>query len=304
MHKILLVLTIAAYGAIGLQASDLQPLDVDSQQVLEIPGISSGDPAAGKRVVAKAPEFASTSVFHTIYLPPGWTPTGKRYPIIFEYTGNRFPQSGSSGQTEDAALGYGLTAGKCIWVSLPYVSADHQKNEVTWWGDELATVEYAKLNVPRIIETYNADPNAVILCGFSRGAIGVSYIGLHDAEIAKLWTVMVTHDHFDGVRAWGGTDWGQPLSEYQQRAASRLKRIEDRPLLVIQNGDIRATRSFVKQTLGEPDNVSFMQINTSEILGVFPNSIAKSAHTDRWLIPPSPSRSKVWAWINRSLAVD
>ncbi len=30
-------------------------------------------------------------------------------------------------------------------------------------------------------------PPAVVLCGFSRGAVAVSYVSLHDDEIAKLW---------------------------------------------------------------------------------------------------------------------
>ena len=30
-----------------------------------------------------------------------------------------------------------------------------------WWGDTAATVQYAKINVPRIMETYGAETNAV-----------------------------------------------------------------------------------------------------------------------------------------------
>ena len=62
-----------------------------------------------------------------------------------------------------------------------------------------------------IIAEFNADPNAVFLCGFSRGAIGVNYLGLRDDEVAKLWTAFITHDHFDGVRQWTTSGWGGPL---------------------------------------------------------------------------------------------
>ena len=182
-----------------------------SRELLIVPPLASGDPAPGKRVNVTSEEYAGTDVNHTIYLPPDWMADGEKIPIIFEYTGNHFPQSGSTGEVEGAALGFGLSAGKFIWVSLPYINEDHTDNEIRWWGDEAATVDYAMQNVPKIIERFNADPDAVFLCGFSRGAIGVNYIGLHDDEIAKLWSAFITHDHFDGVRQWGGTTWGSPL---------------------------------------------------------------------------------------------
>ena len=53
---------------------------------------------------------------------------------------------------------------------------------------------------------------AVILCGFSRGAIGVNYIGLHDDQIAALWAGFITHDHYDGVLEWKGQAWGSPYA--------------------------------------------------------------------------------------------
>ncbi len=84
---------------------------------------------------------------------------------------------------------------------------------------------YAKKNVPRICEEFSGDPEAVVVCGFSRGAIGVNFIGLHDEEIAKLWCGFLTHDHYDGVREWRGTDWGTPLVDYRAGAAERLRRI-------------------------------------------------------------------------------
>jgi hypothetical protein len=283
----------------GLTSStNAAELDSDSEVELAIPVISEGTPAAGKRVRVTSPEYVGTEVYHTIYLPEDWRKSGRRLPIIFEYTGNFFPQSGSTGEVKDAGLGYGLSGGKYIWVSLPYIRPDGKSNEVTWWGDVDRTIQYAKTNVPRIIEEYGGDPSAVFLCGFSRGAIGVNYLGLHDDEIACLWTAFISHDHFDGVRAWGRSDWGSPLEKYRVEAAERLKRVGGRPYLVIQNGKGYGTDAFVRSVLPRTDNFTFIYIDARAIFGSFPNEMAKSGHTDRWPLKPSEYRAAAWQWMN------
>jgi hypothetical protein len=198
-------------------------------------------------------------------------------------------------------LGYGLSGGKYIWVSLPYISNDRKDNQVTWWGDEKASVEYAKEYVPEIIAEFGGDKNSIFLCGFSRGAIGVNYLGLYDDEIAKLWSVFITHDHFDGVKEWPGTEWGSPMDKYQKEAAKRLKRVNGRPYLVIQNGIEYGSKDFVGSVLTEFDNFEFHLINTKEIFGYFPNRIAVHEHTDRWLLIPGEYRNKTWKWMNETI---
>jgi len=272
-----------------------------------LPKLTIGPPTPGHRVAVTPPEFEGTKVFHTTYLPPNWNPEGPPLPVIFEYTGNFHPNSGSTGKVEDAGLGFGLSGGRYIWVSLPYVNKDHTANEVTWWGDEAATIAYAKLNVPRIIEEFGADPNCVFLCGFSRGAIGVNYIGLHDDEVSKLWTAFITHDHFDGAKEWKGTTWGAPLEKYRSKAKERLNRVGDRPYLVSQNGANRTTEEYLRTTFldleeSDPGNFTFHYIKTSEIFGEFPNRFAKAAHTDRWLLKPSKYRQSTWAWMDNVTA--
>ena len=273
-------------------------LDVASTHVLEIPELSSGAPEAGKRVKVTPPEYAGTQVFHTVYLPAEWHAGGSKWPIIFEYTGNYFPASGSTGEPEDAALGYCLSAGRYIWVSLPYIAEGREDNAVTWWGDEKATVDYAKRNVPRIIRAFNADERHVVLCGFSRGAIGVNYIGLNDDEIAKLWTAFVAHDHFDGEREWSKTSWGTPQARYRAEAIERLRRVRGRPYFVSQHGTRYQTDAFIRDALPDSDGFTFCVIDAKQILGAFPNRFAKSSHTDRWLVKPSDYRRKAWSWMN------
>ncbi|MFN7342670.1 MAG: hypothetical protein ACK5TA_04975, partial [bacterium] len=131
-------------------------------------------------------------VYHALYLPVNWKPNNK-YPVIIEYTGNKSPLHGSTGEVKDANLGYGMSGGRdFIWVSMPYIEIGHQKNALTWWGDRQATLDYCKINLPRICKQFGGNPDNVFLCGFSRGAIGASYIGLADDEIAKLWKGIFT----------------------------------------------------------------------------------------------------------------
>ncbi|TWT68477.1 hypothetical protein [Crateriforma conspicua] len=274
----------------------------ESTQVLEPPALSTGPATAGCRVAVHAPEFADTNIVHHVYLPDNWNQNGPPLPIIFEYTGNRHPPTGSTGDPKDAVLGYGISGGRFIWVTLPYVDESGKRNAPNWWGDIDATVHYAKVNVPRIIRRFNADPDAVFLCGFSRGAIGVSLIGLHDDEIASHWTAFVTHDHFDGVRQWRSTDWGSPLDDYREQAIRRIKRAGNRPWLVSQNGNIDPTKDFLRASLSHTEHFTFLPVNTREALGEFPNALAKAAHTDAWLLKPSRYRTSAWNWVNDVLS--
>ncbi|MEY4378814.1 MAG: hypothetical protein RLZ85_695 [Verrucomicrobiota bacterium] len=269
---------------------------------LALPPLTDQAPQPGRRASVTTPEYAGTKVHHLIALPDDWTPDwqarGKRWPVIAEYTGNYFPASGSTGEIEGAALGYGVARGKAIWIVLPYVAKDHRKNEITWWGDVDATVGYAKTNLPRICAEFGGDPKKVVLCGFSRGAIGVSFLGLHDEEVAKLWCGLWAHDHFDGEKEWKGSDWGAPLAKYRSEATVRLKRLAGRPLLV--SGAREETRKFLTPILTE--GVTFMTIDMLAVFGKFPNASAKTAHTDRWPLRDCAATDSARAWFERTTA--
>lgn len=276
--------------------------DSHQQRLLSVPATMAAEPAAGRRVAVTPAEHAGSDVHHMLYLPADWDDQwkqqGKSWPVIVEWTGNHFPAAGSSGNVEDARLGYGISGGRFIWLTLPFVSADHRHNARQWWGDEAATVRYAKQIVPQVCGQFGGDPRRVLACGFSRGAIAASYIGLHDDEIAKLWCGLITHDHFDGQRAWGGTTWGTPLLQYRQSAAARLQRLGDRPLLVCQNGGTQAIQNYLRAQI-PLDSVTFVDVDTAAILGPFPNNIAIHPHNDGWLLVDSPQRRSVWAWVDR-----
>jgi len=294
-HSLLLILLV------GASLSGMQLCAAD----LNVPTAAPVEPTADKRAIVTTPEYAGTEVYHTLYLPPDWTSDwqaqNKSWPVIVEYTGNKAPSLGSTGLVEDAALGFGITGGRFIWIVLPYVSSDHQRNELTWWGDIEATVAYAKTNVPRICEMYGGDPQSVLLSGFSRGAIAVNFIGLHDDEIAKLWCGFVTHDHYDGVKEWKNTTWGSPLDRYREAAASRLRRLQSKPVLICQNQSTEAIQSYL-QPYRSLAAFTILTIQTEEILGAYPNDFAIHAHNDRWLLRDSPARTQVWQWVDRVIS--
>lgn len=288
MRLALLLLTMAT----SLGAADLA-----------LPPLTDLGPQPGKRAAVTPPEYAGTRVRHLVALPDDWTPDwqarGKRWPVIAEYTGNYFPTSGSTGEVEGAALGYGLARGKAIWVVLPYVAKDHRKNEVTWWGDIDATVGYAKTNLPRICAEFGGDPKKVVLCGFSRGAIGVSFLGLHDDEVARLWCGLWAHDHFDGVKAWVAP-WGAPLEKYRAEAAARLRRLADRPLLISQGHAGDDARRFVEPIATK--NVDYLTIDMTALFGSFPNDSVKHPHNDRWPLRDCPETDAVRRWFARAVS--
>ena len=88
---------------------------------LVTPAMTLDEPGAGRRVRQVAPEYQGTDVYHALYLPTDWVPD-RKYPVLIEYTGNKFPACGSTGEVKDANLGFGLSGGTdFIWVSLPYI---------------------------------------------------------------------------------------------------------------------------------------------------------------------------------------
>jgi hypothetical protein len=223
-----------------------------------------------------------------LYLPTDWQ-WGKSFPVLIEYTGNKFVASGATGEVKDANLGYGLSGGKgFIWVTMPYIQKDKKENALTWWGDREATIDYCKVNLPRICADFGGDTNNLFICGFSRGAIACSYIGLADDEIASFWKGMITHDHFDGQREW----------EYQasdrESALRRINRLNSRPALIC--GD---KNSFLKDHTHLAD-FTFLPVPVNDIFSI-PEGEVLHPHTDLWAHRESSTRQKARAWLKQKV---
>jgi len=252
---------------------------------LHLPVVTEGLPGPGRRVKQVAPEYEGTDVYHVLYLPVDWQ-RGRRYPLIVEYPGNG-PYRNEYGDTctgkvEDCVLGYGASGGEgYLWVCLPFISRDRQRNQLEWWGDISATVDYCLRAVRRICEEYGGDPSALILAGFSRGAIACNFIGLHNEEISDLWRAFIAHSHYDGVRTWGyaGDD--------RVSALERLRRLRGRPQFISHEGSTAATREYLEQT-GIQGCFTFVDIP-------FRN------HTASWVLRDIPERARLRQWLREIL---
>jgi len=274
-------------GLLSLIESSVCAEDVAAIEDLVTPAMTDDEPGPGRRVRQVAAEYEGTKVYHALYLPVDWE-AGGRYPVLIEYTGNKYEKSGSSGEVRDANLGYGLTGGTgFIWVSMPYIAEGGRENALTWWGDRQATVDYCKINVPRICEQFGGDPESIFICGFSRGAIAVSYIGLADDEIAAMWKGMFTHDHFDGDRSWK-----YPESD-RASALVRLARLKGRPVLASGEGT-----DFLRQ-YPELAEFTFLRPQVAKIFDI-PEGIVVHPHTDLWMHRHSRHRETARQWLKRN----
>ena len=249
------------------------------------PVMTDDAPGPGKRVRQISPEYKGTEVYHALYLPRDWQPGGL-YPVIVEYAGNKHVVSGSTGEVKDANLGYGMSGGQgFIWVCMPYVEKGRLTNALTWWGDRQSTIDYCKVNLPRICAQFGGDPSQVFICGFSRGAIAASYIGLADDEIASLWRGMFTHDHFDGQFE----NWGYPESN-RASALKRLARLKGRPVLVCGTG-----ADYLRENL-DLARFTFLDIPVAELFEI-PEGKVIHPHTDLWMHKESKYRGQAREWL-------
>ena len=257
----------------------------DIDKVINVPQMVAEKPGAGKRVKQTIKKFGADDVYHSLYLPKNWNPKRKKkYPIIFEYPGNGPYRSKyediCTGKVEDCNLGYGITSGvDFIWVCLPFVSAAPHCNQIKWWGDVETTIQYCEETIEVICNKFNGDKDKLILSGFSRGAIGCNYIGLHNDKIASYWKAFICHSHYDGVN-----DWGYPLAD-KANARIRMQRLKGRPQFISHELDISKTKEWLEKEL--PDgNFTFCVIP-------FRN------HTDTWVLRDIPERKKIRSWIHQ-----
>lgn len=250
------------------------------------PMMTDDDPGPGRRVRQTAAEYVGTDVYHALFLPVDWKPNNV-YSVIVEYTGNQFAACGSTGEAKDANLGYGLSGGRgYIWVSMPYIENGGKRNALHWWGDRQATIDYCKVNLPRICKQFGGDSNSLFICGFSRGAIAASYIGLADDEIAALWKGMITHDHFDGDRTWRYPD------SDRNSAMLRLARLRGRPVLASGGGT-----DFLRDHPGVAA-VTFLKPPIADLFTI-PEGKVIHPHTDLWMHRDSAYRKQARDWLRR-----
>jgi hypothetical protein len=261
------------------------------------PPLTAGPPAPGKWVKQTLPDRAGTAAYHCVYLPLDWTP-GKKFPLLVGFPGNgpfrnRFGDR-SGGLPEDNPMGVGLSGGRgFVVLGLGYL--DSRKNlqpTGSWWGDVAATIAYTKDAVRFAGDHYGADPAQVVLFGFSRSAIGASFIGLHDDTIAPLWRALLCYDGWesqaDMTRNWYRHD--QSSYNYDPKdfdgtgVAQRFQRLAGRPLFILGGRGavetLNASLHFPVELLAKPHR----------------------NHNVSWSLRDTPERAAVRAWLERMLA--
>jgi hypothetical protein len=255
-------------------APDLRSVAPD----LHVPPLRNLTPAPGRRVRVER----EGSLYHVLYLPTDWRP-GRRYPVIVEYAGNGGYRNAfgdeSLGTPEGSKLGYGLSGGRgFIWICLPYVDPG-RKIATQWWGDPDLTTAYCRRELGRLCDQHGADPRRIILAGFSRGAIAVSYLGLRDEETSRWWRGFFAYSHFDGVRDW-------PYGDSTRAAAlQRLRRLRGRPVFVCHEQSVQPTRAFLTESR-VPGRFTFQPIR-------FRN------HNDAWVLRDVAERRAARKWLRR-----
>ena len=254
---------------------------------LVVPAMTEQAPGPGLRVKQTTSGYENTKVHHALYLPTDWQ-KGKTYPVIVEYAGNQW-RTTSPGTVQGSNLGYGISGGKgFIWVCMPYLDGKGTANVGTWWGDPgtyqaQPTVDYCIKTVGEICRRYGGDPNAVILCGFSRGAIACNFIGLYNDEIAKLWRAFVCYSHYDGVEKWP-----YPGSA-REFALERLKRLGGRPQFICCEAPTRG-RDVLQDTKKYIESTGVKAPFTYSYSGFM-------QHDDAWTLRPCPAREALRTWV-------
>lgn len=285
--------------AIGIQspAALLQaqtPNLRDVKRDLSLPPLLQAQPSPGKRVRQTTKGYDATTVHHVLFLPQNWQPD-RSYPILVEFAGNGNYANAlgdiSTGKPEDCMIGYGLSGGEdCIWLVLPYLQKREEgsfENCLQWWGDLAETKRYCRSSIEEICSSYGGDRQRIVLCGFSRGAIGCNYFGLHDDDISKLWCAFFCHSHYDGVRPWPYT------GSDRASALERLKRLRLRPQWISHEGSVAEIETYLRQI--EIDGVRVAENCTFETIP-FPN------HSAEWLLCDLPQRQQARKWLRQVLA--
>jgi hypothetical protein len=272
-------------------------------------------PAPGTRTYATLPGWPSPSAaYYSLYLPTDFSATRvPPFPVLIELPGNGPYESPygdiSTGRPEQTFLGYGLTAGRgAVWAALPMLTAGGDFDQLTWWGcastapageppavtppgggcgaatNISASVRYIEAAVAHIVARYNGDASRVAIAGFSRGAIGVNYLGLADDRVAGLWRASVAYAHYDGQpedAGWPYPDAGPPAS------FARLKRLGARPQYIVSelNVSLAMTKPYIAS--------SGLDVNATFASTGFCN------HNSAWALRPSPARNNLRAWWQR-----
>jgi hypothetical protein len=262
---------------------DLRAIAAD----ISVPRAEKTTAAADRRTFVRLDDYPP-EISYVVFLPSNWSPS-RRWPVFVELPGNGEYQDANgdrcSGLAEDCVMGYGITEGQdWIWVCLPFLNGDGSAIARQWWGDApthdpAATLRFWRAAMADVHRRFAGDREAVVLAGFSRGAIACNALGLHDNDTASLWAAFLPCSHYDGVGSWNipGTD--------RTAAAHRLERLGTRPQFICGEAEqTEATRVYL-------DSTSISRERLTIVSTGFRN------HSDRWTLRPCKARSQAREWL-------
>lgn len=259
-----------------------------------LPPLTAAEPAPGRWVKRTLAAQQGSQAYHCLYLPPEWIPQG-HYPVIVSFPGNgpfrNLYGDRSGGLPEDTEIAFGLTAGRgFILMGLGYLDPRKELAPTgNWWGDVPATIDYCRRAVQEVIESYGGDPKRIVLCGFSRSAIGASFIGLHNDEIAGLWCGFLCYDGWEDqaylTRNWfryGTSSFGYDPEDFNHTGvAQRFARLRGRPVYILGGAGAAA------------------ELNRSHQFPIEWVPKPHRNHNAAWALRDTPERSLVRAWLSR-----
>jgi len=279
---------IAAREAVGQEAkSTTQPLTLPTAlkdanthpypRDLSIPRMELAEPAPGRRVRMTLPDYENTEIFYSLYLPTDWRPD-RQFPVIVEYQGNGGAVALPG--RYDSCLGYGQSGGRgFIWICLPYISPE-KTQQMNWWGDVPATLDFCRRVVRTVCERYGGDGSAVLLTGFSRGAIACNYLGLHDDATADIWLAFLPHSHYEGK-------WPGSKQDDREAMLTRLARLRGRASFVTNEGP--EIFPYAREVISQSD-APFTLVPLPDV-----------RHTNSWVLEDCPQRRQLRQWLSETL---
>ena len=146
-------------------------------------------------------------------------------------------------------------------------------------------------NLQCTILRFNIDNNRVVLSGFSRGAISISYLGNSNDEISSIWTAYFAHAHFDGC-----------CQNIPGNPKERINRMRGKKTLIaVGKNDIAQKCS--KNAYLQLDALKF-PVTYIEIPDIHTDKWKNLAHNPFWILHESQATEAARNWLKNLFVKD
>ena len=155
------------------------------------------------------------------------------------------------------------------------------------------TIDYLHSALNQAFDLYGGDPERVVITGWSRGAIAVGAIGLHNDATSSLFKAFVPYSHLDGDCGW--VDSGEDAANSEAALQARWTRLGGRPTLYLGECAVATAEGPVwLQKIG--------QNGTKATSGMEFMTTGWANHNDAWVLRNSSARTYLRQWLKKQLA--